>query len=153
MRNLKLKRKSHDPSQFHPKAEIITTNVNKGLKTNRVSHSIKKTSSSSFSSLPPNKPQQQREPLTGLSRDHFEEETDEDANTISSFNSLSHLPPPKHEPEVAVENVVEMKYPKEENEMYSVITNENNGGYSCMGEVKSCFMEAPSPMTTEIDAK
>ncbi|OIW21097.1 hypothetical protein TanjilG_29230 [Lupinus angustifolius] len=161
------------PSLFHP---ITTTNINKGLKTNRVSHSIKKTSSSSpslSSLLPPNKPQQQRQPviiythspkiierhpkdfmalvqkLTGLSRDHSEEETDEDSNPISSFNSPSRLPPPKHEPEAAVENIVEAKYPKEENETSSVITNENNGGYSSMGEVKSCFMAAPSSMTME----
>ncbi|XP_019435176.1 PREDICTED: VQ motif-containing protein 20-like [Lupinus angustifolius] len=152
------------PSPIQPKTEI-TNNLNKDLKTNRVSHSIKKTSCSSML-VPSNKPQQQRQPviiythspkiiethpkdfkalvqkLTGLSHDNSGEK-DEEANPISNCNPPPQLPPP----EVAVEEaIMEVKYPKKENETSSVITEENNCGYSCMGEVKSCFMDAPSMM-------
>ncbi|KAE9613915.1 hypothetical protein Lal_00016557 [Lupinus albus] len=154
------------PTPFHPKTEITMNNLNKGMKTNRVSHSIKKTP---LSSLPPNN-QQHRQPviiythspkiiethpkdfmalvqkLTGLSHDHSEDK-DEEANTNSCFNPLPQLPPPKHKPLVA-EVAVDVKYPKEENEMPSVITNDNQCDYSCMGEVKSCFTAAP-PMMME----
>ncbi|KAE9597566.1 hypothetical protein Lal_00030006 [Lupinus albus] len=148
---------------IQPKTEI-TNNLNKDLKTNRASHSIKKTSCSSML-VPSNKPQQQRQPviiythspkiiethpkdfkalvqkLTGLSHDNSGEK-DEEANPISNCNPPRQLPPP----EVAVEETMQVKYPKKENETSPVITEENNCGYSCMGEVKSCFMEAPLMM-------
>ncbi|OIW10056.1 hypothetical protein TanjilG_32796 [Lupinus angustifolius] len=134
---------------FNPKTEITINNLNRGMKTNRVSHSIKKTSS-----LPLNSQQHQQpviiythspkiiethpkdfmtlvQKLLGLSHDHSEEK-DKKANTNSCFNLLPQLPPSKHEAMAEEYVAVDVKYPKAENEKPSVITNENQCDYSCM---------------------
>ncbi|KAK7251620.1 hypothetical protein RIF29_34967 [Crotalaria pallida] len=165
------------PSTSRPKTEINNNLINKGLKTNRVSYSIKKTSSSSSSSspLPPippppsNKPQQQRQPVIiythspKIIKTHPEDfmalvqkltglshdHLKEDENEEKNINgSYSSNLRPQYPP--LKQEPVE-KIVAAENESSSIITDENNNyGYNCMGEVKSSFATAlPSLMMME----